>query len=293
MADAANFVLGTDYVLGIDISRWQWGKPVPFLGLYRRGVRFCFSKATHGLGSDATFEKGYRGSLDAGLYRGAYHWHVPGQDPKKQAEHFVAMVDKAGGFGGAMDLPLAVDFEDVNVKVKGKQLVEEIEALCDHVWVLTGRAPILYTGNWYYEGYALNVESVRLGSLPLWLALYPGLGPGVDPVEGWKDAADRVMARGKFKCPVPWAQSGALFHQFDGDGGLKLDNGTDVDVNIFHGSEADLGRLCAGSERVLPKPWREDLPVEAVDLRAFLKTLSDPAQSGDAGGGASGDTGEA
>lgn len=264
------------YVLGIDISRWQWGKPVPFRGLYQRGVRFCFAKATHGLGRDATFERGYKGSLDAGLYRGAYHWHVPDLDPKSQAEHFVASVDKAGGFGGDKDLPLAVDFEDVNAKVKGAPLVEQIEQLTDRVWTLTGRAPILYTGNWYYEGYALNVQSARLGALPLWLALYPKLGGGIDPVEGWDVAAERVRAMGTFKSPVPWAHAGALFHQFDGNGGLKLDNGVDVDVNIFHGTEQDLRRLCVGDERVAPSPiLLTEKPFEAVVLEEFISTLVD------------------
>lgn len=273
------------FVLGIDISRWQWGKPVPFAGLYRRGVRFCFAKATHGMGKDATFERGYKGSLDAGLFRGAYHWHVPGIDPKKQAEHFVGVVDKAGGFGGEKDLPLAVDFEDTNVKVKGKPLVEEIETLCDRVWTLTGRAPILYTGNWYYEAYALNVESVRLGSLPLWLALYPKLGADVDPVEGWDLAAERIVARGKFKSPLPWKHAGALFHQFDGNGGLTLDNGVDVDVNIFHGSESDLLALCGGVEgsveRVTPSPiLLTEKPQQAVVLSEFLASLATDEQKG-------------
>ena len=77
-------------VEGVDVSSYQ--RTVGWSGLYRRGVRFAYVKATEGRTyRNPYFHTQYLGAYRAGMSHGAYHFAIPNiSGGSTQASYFVA-----------------------------------------------------------------------------------------------------------------------------------------------------------------------------------------------------------
>jgi len=176
---------------GLDVSVYQ-GKTINWPQVVTDGAKFVIIRATTGRNPNApgtmyvdpNFVANRDGSRGVGLIQGAYHFAVPDlSDGKAQAEFFVA-----NGGGWAPDgrtLPGALDMEsDNNDKrpvIKGlrrecynltpPQMVGWIQAFSDRYFQLTGRNPIIYTAqSWWNK--CTGGSAVFAPKNPLWVANY-------------------------------------------------------------------------------------------------------------------------
>ncbi len=240
-------------IIGVDMARWQG--VVDFDSLVSAGVRFAWIKACHGLGGvDGQFKGNWdraRGKLPIG----GYLWFTD-SDPAKQADFMVATLDSTGFRG---DLPIAVDFEEPGTTFRGAELLDRLRVCLARVKELTGRAPILYTGDWYWAGYALNLDAQDIvETYPLWLAQYPRV-----VLRDRRACAEQPPELPKPNCPKPWRDRGLLpeVWQFDGNGGCVLPNGVDADFNEYLGSTFDAFCDRQVTVEMVPSPPSNPFPL--------------------------------
>ena len=93
-------------VMGIDVSHYEgvvnWDKVAKY------GIHFAFAKATGGLNyTDPQFVHNWHGIRSAAIHRGAYHFFYAGDDPVKQANHFIKTMGKLR----TQDMPPMLDVE--------------------------------------------------------------------------------------------------------------------------------------------------------------------------------------
>ena len=96
-------------VEGVDVSSYQ--RTVGWSGLYQRGVRFAYVKATEGRTYlNPYFHTQYLGAYRAGMSHGAYHFAIPNiSSGSTQASYFVA---HGGGWtADGRTLPGVLDIE--------------------------------------------------------------------------------------------------------------------------------------------------------------------------------------
>jgi hypothetical protein len=172
--------------------------------------------------------------------------------------------------------------------------------MVERVLELTGRRSLLfYTGYWYWQAWALDLDDEQIAALLLWLSNYPSSRRMGTEYE----AAVAALPSGVKgpKVPKPWEsrKKREALWQFDGDGGLVLPNpeATDADFNIFYGSYAKLDALVAStlksrdsisphalSETPIEVPSRDDM------LVAIARTVASPEHTGIPEGASSGAT---
>jgi lysozyme len=160
---------------GIDVSKYQstiaW-EEVKAMKVKEVQMSFAFIKATQGTGgSDPQFNRNWKKSRQAGVFRGAYHFFIPYADGKQQAENFIAKVELQKG-----DLPPVLDIEQLNgttpekLRAEAKKWLEAVEA---HY----GVKPIIYTNVDFYKRYLGD----DFDSYPFWAAHYHSEGrPRID-----------------------------------------------------------------------------------------------------------------
>ncbi|MEM8585089.1 MAG: GH25 family lysozyme [Bacteroidota bacterium] len=199
----------TDYAVeGIDVSRYQ--AEVDWLAIRDAGFDFAFMKATEGQElRDVYFEQNWSLAGQSGLKRGAYHFFRPEVSPTVQARHFFGQVDLQAG-----DLPPVLDVEVVG-ELSQEELVQAVSTWLEMAEAHYGIAPILYTGQKFYNRYLAG----RFDQYPLWLARYA-------PHE-----------------PVAACGRAFQFWQYAQVGRVKGIAGH-VDLNVFAGELSDLERLC-------------------------------------------------
>lgn len=217
---------GNGGIIGIDAAHWQGVLPVH--ALESAGIRFAIVKAVHGLSvnPDVQFTRSFNALLTTRLHRSAYLWFTDA-DPIAQADNFFRVVEAAGY--ADRDLPLAVDFEEPSTRYRGHVLLDRLRECLARVHDLSGRAPLLYTGKWYWDQFVSLDAPDLVETYPLWHAQYPRAevrdrrACGIDPPNVGKPAL-----------PRPWASRGVAeaLWQFDGDGGCVLPNGVDADFNV-------------------------------------------------------------
>ena len=143
-----------------------------------------FFKATEGeTYTDPTFEDDWTGAKASGLLRGAYCFFHPKQDAKKQADHFISVVQAQNDKG---ELPPIIDLEVTDGLTKDK-IIPRAKIWLDEVEQAVGRKPIIYGGVSFLE---TNFSELGGGppawtkDYPFWLGWYPNQYVGRD------DAAD-------------------------------------------------------------------------------------------------------
>lgn len=196
------------YASGIDISNHQgffdWSEWNGFLD-------FGSVKATEGLTfRDADFANNWQGMQDIGIFRFAYHFGHPSEDPVKQAAFLVNTV-KAHGLGQHDNFIL--DLEQTDGLPPGK-VSFWAWVFCTTINRLTRNRILVYT----YPAFAEAGNCAKLGGWGLWIANYQVPQPHVPP---------------------PW-----LFWRF----WQFTDNGPragGLDLDRWNGDEISLAQFCA------------------------------------------------
>ncbi len=150
-------------VKGVDVSHYQG--EIDWQALRAGGVRFAYIKATEGANlRDPRFAENWRGSREAGIPHGAYHFFSPCKLGAEQAANFAGAVPV-----GEQSLPHALDVEQMGACSSGPAVadpVAEIVAFLDAAEKRFGSRPLIYTSP---EFYATYLNDVRLGSERFWL----------------------------------------------------------------------------------------------------------------------------
>lgn len=182
-------VSDTDYLYGIDISRYQ-GKLMEEIDNLDT-LHFAICKATEGIHyTDPDFMMNWQFIRRRGLFRGAYHFYHNSEDPVLQGSHFVSVVPPAD----SLDLPLVVDVEEGSLTGKTELLSfnKDLLRLLQYIEHQTGKKPMLYTNLSFANQYLTLPE---FGDYPLWLAEYSGMRTPQLP-ELWKERNYVIWQRG-------------------------------------------------------------------------------------------------
>jgi GH25 family lysozyme M1 (1,4-beta-N-acetylmuramidase) len=217
---------------GIDISHYQGG--IDWGAVHRSGRAFAIAQIGDGFYRDPTF----RGNWDAikanGMVRGAYQFYRAADDPAGQADIVVAAVGRLGDG----DLPVTLDIEGESMQGEpASVIVDRVRTWMDVVERGTGKKPIIYTG---YYSWNDSVGSRAFGDHPLWIASYTN-APGI---------------------PMGWNRW--TFWQYTSSGRVP-GIGTNVDLDVFNGSQQDLDKLAGGGSPT-PVP-HETAPARDVAVR--------------------------
>ena len=219
-------------VPGLDVSYWQSGIDWP--KVRATGQRFVLIKATEGeTYTDPTFNDDWSGAKLSGLLRGAYCFFHPKQDPKKQADEFISVVQAQNGNG---ELPPALDLEVTDGLTRDK-IIPRVKAWLDVVEQAFGRKPMIYSGVSFLE---TNLSELGGGppawakDYPFWLSWYPApYVPEMSP----------LMPRGWFN----WT-----FWQYSDSGRMNGIN-TKVNLDVFNGTLEQLYAF-AGAQASAQEP---------------------------------------
>ena len=154
-------------VRGIDISHYQervnWEK-LRNASMGGAPVSFVFIKATEGEKLfDDNFNRNFANAKRNDLIRGAYHFFVPGINPRKQADFFISIAQLEPG-----DLPPVLDIEKKG-NLTPEQLRRDVKIWLDIVEKEYGVKPILYTGYKFKVDY---LNTPEFDAYPYWIAHY-------------------------------------------------------------------------------------------------------------------------
>lgn len=197
-------------IRGIDISHHQ--KIINWEKLRTEHLQFVFIKATEGGDwKDPLFHENWLHAEQAGVARGAYHFFTLCTSGKDQAQNFIETVPNE-----PMMLPPIIDFEfggNCQSRPSQQAVLKELMDCIGEIERVYHYAPIIYIT---YEAYQYYLR----GELP----------------------QSKIWVRDIFRSPHipdtrPWE-----FWQYSNRGRL---NGieTYVDLNVFHGNEAQFHRL--------------------------------------------------
>ncbi|MEO5876600.1 MAG: GH25 family lysozyme [Streptosporangiaceae bacterium] len=190
-AAAAPHVYPAGSVPGLDVSVYQ-GAGVNWPQVAAGGAKFVIIRATTGRNPnvpgtmyvDPNFVLNRDGSRAAGLLQGAYHFAVPDLSTgRAQAEFFVA--NGGGWTPDGRTLPGALDMEadksSTRPTIKGlrkdcynltqPQMVAWVQQFSDRYFQLTGRNPIIYTGQSWWNT-CTGGSAVFAPKNALWVANY-------------------------------------------------------------------------------------------------------------------------
>ena len=203
-------------VRGIDISHYQervnWEK-LRNASMGDAPVSFVFIKATEGEKLfDENFNRNFANAKRNDLIRGAYHFFVPGINPRKQADFFISIAQLEPG-----DLPPVLDIEKKG-SLTPEQLRRDVKIWLDIVEKEYGVKPILYTGYKFKVDY---LNTPEFDAYPYWIAHY---------------YVEKLAYKGKW-----------TFWQHTDCGKVAGIKGF-VDCNIFNGTFQDLQELLLQEE---------------------------------------------
>jgi GH25 family lysozyme M1 (1,4-beta-N-acetylmuramidase) len=201
---------------GIDVSKWQhtpnWGQ------VAASGKAFAITKLSQGSVIDPTFQANWDGMKAAGMIRGAYQWFLPNEDPIAQADLAIRVLGRLG----PGELPVMADVEAPAPYPAPSVYAARLRQWVDRITAGTGKAPIIYSGYYYWAGALGN--TAQFNNLPLAHAQYT-LSP----------------------CPrIPDVWSRWTIWQYRGGGVPGIPDGScpgiagAVDQDHFNGSLADL-----------------------------------------------------
>lgn len=248
-------------VEGVDVSSWQGS--IDWSAVAGAGIKFAIVRIGDGTYHDRDFATNWAGARRAGLIRGAYQFFEPGQDAVTQADIVVAAVGRLG----PGDMPVTIDVEAPSPGVSTTAYARSIHQWVDRVTAGTGRAPMIYTGRYYWDPY---VASSDFTSLPLWHAQYTSAAcPNIN--DRWSD----------------WA-----FWQYTSSGRVAGISGN-VDRDRWNGTYEQLQALAMSNQP--PAGWLDaaacdgirgwaqdpDAPTSPIDVHVYLGgPAGDPAAVG-------------
>lgn len=154
-------------VRGIDISHYQqkvdWAK-LKEAELGGNPVRFVIVKATEGVSiKDNYYKENINKARRMNIITGAYHFFIPGSDPKRQALYYINNVKLLTG-----DLPPILDVEKTG-GLTNQQLQADVLTWLETVERHYGVRPIIYASYDFKRSY---LNTPKLNEYPLWVARY-------------------------------------------------------------------------------------------------------------------------
>ena len=218
---------------GVDVSGHQrgHGEAISWHEVAAAGQKFAFVKATEGeTWTNEHYLEDIHAAHAAGLLVGTYHYARPAGDARQQAAHYAASLAAAPQHS----LPPVLDIE-VNEGLDPARMQQWVGEFLAETERLTGRVPMIYTYRYFWREHLADTD--RFTRHPLWLAAYQNHVP--EPVGGWNHLT---------------------FWQRSETGRVPGINGN-VDLNLFNGTESQLGDFVAGNH---------------VDLGAVLSELVVP-----------------
>ncbi|OMQ09567.1 lysozyme M1 [Corynebacterium amycolatum] len=208
---------------GVDVSKWQrpGGVALKWDEVAASGQKFAFIKATDGVeGDQKYFLEDSIAAAKAGLYVGSYHKAHPDRSATAQADQYVeALQQRDEQISTDKTLPPVLDIELDN-GLNPTQLQKWTKDFLERVEEKTGETPMIYTYRWFWQNPMGN--STDFTDYPLWLAAYEDSAPTSLP-GGWESMAF-------------WQRSST--GRVDGIP-------TNVDEDVFNGTEAELQQLAA------------------------------------------------
>jgi GH25 family lysozyme M1 (1,4-beta-N-acetylmuramidase) len=230
-ASAAAMAVPAQAATGPDVASWQHpnGAPIDWGQVRAAGHDFAFVKADEGPASvgrayytNPYFDQDWHGAGAVGLYRGAYHYarpKLPLSTAIEDARHFISVT---GSMQGPLDLPPVLDFEETGGLPPGT-VAQWARVWLSEVERLTGRAPIIYTGYYFWRDSVGGPTD--FGRYPLWIA-------------NWTPAAAPT--------PIPSSWNMWTFWQWTATGSSPGIPWT-VDLNHFCCPDTNLGLLAGGN----------------------------------------------
>ncbi len=208
---------------GIDVSKYQ-GKP-DFKISKQRGISYAIAKASGSDGSssfyeDATFDYNYGAIADAGLIRGAYHFHSFDDPALDQARRFYREVGplKSG------DLPPTLDVENRTTPMQSSAALNHLHVCLSEMEQLFGVTPMLYTSKGVLQAHGIDTVDNGLERYPLYVPRY-----------------DTSIASVQLSVPACYPNKRAWkIWQLGASAIPGLPAGTICDNDFFQGSETDL-----------------------------------------------------
>ncbi len=179
------------YLTGPDVSSWQHpgGAAINWGQVAAAGHSFAFVKATEGpsaLGRamyrNPWFEADFGGAAGAGLYRAPYHFARPMLPLSTAADQARYMISVTGLLNGPRDLPPVLDLE-VTGGLDPQSLADWTVTFVQEIQRLTGRAPIIYTGPYFWR--TAMADTTRLRDYPLWVASWTSASSPGALFGGW------------------------------------------------------------------------------------------------------------
>lgn len=161
-------------ITGVDVASYQHpgGAPIDWVKVRSAGHRYALVKATEGTTyTNPYFNADWTGAAAAGLYRGAYHYARPALPITSALDQARYFVSKAGSMTGPLDFGAVLDLEEKGSLTK-TQLANWTRTWLGEVERLTGRAPMIYTGYYFWKDAVGNPTDIA-ASHRLWLASYP------------------------------------------------------------------------------------------------------------------------
>ena len=182
----------TTVVEGIDVSEFQGA--IDWNMVHASGREFAIARVADGTYHDSTFARNWAGMRAAGMIRGAYIFFRPTSDPNAMAD----IIQTAVGRLGAGDLPVTIDVEcmcpvlssgscasSTSGCVSPAGVLPVLRTLADRILADTGKAPMIYTGAWFWDGAPYLAGAANYGSNPLWVSGYTS--GCVTVPSGWTD----------------------------------------------------------------------------------------------------------
>lgn len=220
---------------GIDVSRYQG--TVDWRKVRAAGKSFAFIKATQGSSyRDPNYATNVKGAREAGVLDGAYHFvdATSTEEAVRQAQNFAKALQDAGG-ASSFSFPPVMDYENNPANLSKAQINAIAKSFLNELERLTGRKPMIYTGNSF-----ANQFDASLGSYTLWIARY---------------STTRVPA----DTPA-WRQWD--FWQYSDSGRVNGIQGA-VDLNVYRGTEQEL-RQAYGQKGETPMTEEEKKQMQAL-----------------------------
>jgi lysozyme len=212
---------------GIDVSSHQHpeGRAIDWPAVQAAGISFAFVKVDEGAHGGAGrytnpwFRADWDGARAAGVLVGPYHYARPRRPVATTAEADArAFTAGVGPSVRTAAIPPVLDLEEAG-DLGREEIATWVRRWLNTVEALGGRAPVVYTGLWYWNAFLAG--TAEFAGQPLWIARYaeaPGLLPG-----GWRT----------------WS-----FWQFAANGRVP-GVPADVDVNLSCGRPTELVNECA------------------------------------------------
>jgi lysozyme len=221
----------------------------------RSDVKFAIAKATDGTSVDDQFGSNWAGIQEAGLFRGAYHFARPGEDPEAQATHFAATVGRLDfrDLPPALDLEVAQGHSAADVLGWARRFVAQAESLF-------GRRIMIYTGQFWRGPLGNPAPDSLFTERALWLAGY--------------------VSEGSLNVPRTWSRW--TFWQYSNgtlNSPASVPGVAPCDQSWFNGDESALSALCGGNSPV-PPPAPDAGPNNVLPPGTYFVWPRQPAVAG-------------